>query len=124
MAGEEWLHEAGQAGDRRAKQWRIVDGRGDDAKAGFVWRDSLRIPAAGHDSLSKFSGGAILGPGIWLFGGCKPVPFSVCVLAVSPCGAGNEISGDTFPDGRQRHACGSPSCAEDDGTYAGGTGRG
>ena len=42
MADLESLHAGGQAGDYGAEQWRIVDGRGNDAAAGPV-----RVRAAG-----------------------------------------------------------------------------
>src|SRR5271170_350782 len=99
MADREPLYAGGQAGDYWAEQRRIADGRGDDAAAGAFWGDCVRVSAAGHGALSEVFCGALLDTGIWDRGGSWPVPCSVCVFAISPCGGGDEISGGAVFDG-------------------------
>src|SRR5271154_5207681 len=96
MAGRESLHAGGEAGDYGAEQRGIIDGRGDDAASGAFWGDCLRVSAAGHGALPEFFRGEILGAGVRDGGGSEPVPCSVCLFALSPCGGGDEISGRAF----------------------------
>src|SRR6185312_4842434 len=63
FAGKQ-VHHACAAGDYRQVERWSADGCVDDAAAGFVWRNSVRVSAAGYGAVSKFPGGTVVDDGV------------------------------------------------------------
>src|SRR6185437_1891376 len=83
VPGEEPLHDACAAGNYGTIERRSADGGVDDAAAGFVWGDSVRVSVAGHEPVPAVSGRAMVDDGVRLGGEAGPGGLHPEVLSVS-----------------------------------------
>src|SRR5258708_38956460 len=114
MAGEEWLHHSRQTLHRRRQQRRPAGGGGPYATPRPLSRGDLQLSAARHGALPEFSGGQVLGVGIWLLRRCGATALHPEILALPEREGGHALSRGAVCHRRFGYAGSAAARAQDD----------